>query len=79
LLVVSEELYPKFATIIASCPELEHVVVSGANGHGHDRLEDLLQAAGGPAVTAATTCDDMCFWLYTSGSTGRPKGAVHVH
>ena len=30
-------------------------------------------------ATAATTRDDMCFWLYTSGSTGRPKGAVHTH
>jgi benzoate-CoA ligase len=29
--------------------------------------------------TAATTRDDMCFWLYTSGSTGKPKAAVHTH
>ena len=55
------------------------MIVSGADAHGHDRFEDLLQAAVGTPYTAPTTCDDMCFWLYTSGSTGKPKGAVHVH
>ncbi len=79
VLVVSEELYPKFANLVGSCPDLEHVIVSGANTHGHARFEDLLQAATGAPYTAPTTCDDMCFWLYTSGSTGKPKGAVHAH
>jgi benzoate-CoA ligase len=79
LLVVSEELLPKFAKAIAASKDLVHVVVSGANAHGHQRLDELLSAARTDAVTAATTRDDMCFWLYTSGSTGKPKGAVHTH
>jgi benzoate-CoA ligase len=79
LLVVSEALYPKFAPILSECPDLKHVIVSGENAHGHDRFEDLLEAASGEAVTAPTTRDDICFWLYTSGSTGKPKGAVHAH
>jgi benzoate-CoA ligase family protein len=79
LLVVSEELYPRFSGLIGACPDLKHVIVSGDDGHGHGRLEDLLQSASGPDHTAPTTRDDMCFWLYTSGSTGQPKGAVHVH
>ena len=79
LLVVSEELYPKFAKGIGACASLAHVVVSGANGHGHRRFEELL-AGGGPSMaTAPTVRDDICFWLYTSGSTGKPKAAVHTH
>jgi benzoate-CoA ligase family protein len=79
LLVVSQELYGRFAPFIKTCPDLKAVIVSGVDSHGHGRLEDLLESASGPDYTAPTTCDDMCFWLYTSGSTGRPKGAVHTH
>jgi len=79
LLVVSEELYPKFAASIGACPSLDHVVVSGDNGHGHPRLEELFAGAKAEPVTAPTVRDDMCFWLYTSGSTGKPKAAVHTH
>jgi benzoate-CoA ligase family protein len=28
---------------------------------------------------AATTPDDVAFWLYSSGSTGKSKGAMHLH
>ena len=79
VLVVSDELLPKFAKAIAASKDLVHVVVSGANAHGHQRFDELLNAAKTDAVTATTTRDDMCFWLYTSGSTGKPKGAVHTH
>jgi len=79
LLVVSEELYPKFANLIGDCADLAQVVVSGANGHGHPRFEDLLAGASAEPVTAPTVRDEICFWLYTSGSTGKPKGAVHTH
>ncbi|MGE3160190.1 MAG: AMP-binding protein, partial [Xanthobacteraceae bacterium] len=79
VLVVSEELLPKFANLIGTSPDLAHVIVSGNNAHGHRGFEDLLAGASPESATAPTTCDDMCFWLYTSGSTGRPKGAVHTH
>ena len=84
VLVVSEELLPRFAPAIAASKSLkqnglQHVIVSGAKAHGHHHFAKLLAAADTTAVTAPTTCDDMCFWLYTSGSTGRPKGAVHSH
>jgi len=78
-LVVSEALYPKFEKLVGAAVDLEHVIVSGANAHGHKRFEDLLTAAKPDPATAPTTSDDMAFWLYTSGSTGKPKGAVHVH
>ena len=78
-LIVSEALYPKFHNLIGACRDLAHVIVSGADAHGHRRLSDLLAAAREEPVTAPTTCDDIAFWLYTSGSTGKPKAAVHVH
>jgi benzoate-CoA ligase family protein len=79
LLVVSEELLPKFKNAIGAAKELEHVVVSGEDAHGHRRFADVLVGAKTDPATARTTRDDMCFWLYTSGSTGKPKGAVHTH
>jgi benzoate-CoA ligase family protein len=79
VLVVSEELFPKFANSIGACPDLAHIVVSGENGFGHPRVEDLLAGALHEHVTAPTVQDDICFWLYTSGSTGKPKAAVHTH
>jgi benzoate-CoA ligase family protein len=79
VLVVSEALFPKFAKLIESSPDLVQVIVSGQNGHGYVRFEDLLANARPEPYTAPTACDDMCFWLYTSGSTGKPKGAVHAH
>src|ERR1700751_2718509 len=79
ILVVSEELLPKFERAIAASKTVAHVIVSGDSAHGHLRFADLLAAAKNKPGTAPTTCDDMCFWLYTSGSTGKPKGAVHTH
>ena len=79
LLIVSEELLPKFAKAIEASKTLVHVIVSGDDARGHQRFDDLLAAAKADAATASTTRDDMCFWLYTSGSTGKPKGAVHTH
>jgi len=79
VLVVSEELYPKFAGLIGTSENLAHVLVSGESVHGHPRFEELLGASAADDVTASTVRDDICFWLYTSGSTGKPKGAVHTH
>ncbi|TMJ79455.1 MAG: benzoate-CoA ligase family protein, partial [Alphaproteobacteria bacterium] len=60
VLVVSEALLPKFANLIGSSADLMHVVVSGENGGGHRRLEDLLASAEREPYTAPTTRDDMC-------------------
>src|SRR6185312_8917709 len=78
-LVVSDVLLPKFAPLIATSADLEHVIVSGDGPHGHTSFEQLIAASKPDGYTAPTTCDDIAFWLYTSGSTVKPKGAVHVH
>jgi benzoate-CoA ligase family protein len=80
VLVVSQELYPKFANLIGAVFGLR-VIVSGQNPHGHQLLEDMLKGIPGNNAyrPPPTTRDDIAFWLYTSGSTGKPKAAVHVH
>ena len=72
-LFVSGPLLKNFESIRPRCPDLEHIVVQGL------QLNDLLFKAGAKFEAAATTRDDMCFWLYSSGSTGAPKGTVHLH
>ena len=82
MLVVSQELYPKFANLIAALPdERLRVIVSGKNAFGHRRLEDVLADVSirSDYYPPPTSRDDIAFWLYTSGSTGKPKAAVHVH
>ena len=78
LLLVTDDLYPKFAEALRATEDIT-VVVSGRHTNNHYCLEDLLATVEADSVTAATVRDDICFWLYTSGSTGKPKGAVHTH
>ena len=79
VLVVSEALFPRFQKLIGQAADLDHVIVSGDDAHGHKRFEDLIESAMAEAHTAPTVCDDVAYWQYTSGSTGKPKGAVHAH
>ena len=79
VLFVSEALLPVVKDIVGRMPDLEHVVVSGNNAHGHKLLSEEIAGHSDSFATAATHADEPAFWLYSSGSTGMPKGVRHLH
>jgi benzoate-CoA ligase len=68
---------------VADAPALRAVAVAasppGGDAGRYQRWGALVDAAPPLAEPAATSADEVAFWLYSSGSTGRPKGAMHVH
>src|SRR5471030_3324341 len=79
VLFVSEALLPVVKDMVGRMPDLEHVVVSGQDSHGHKKLSDEIAKESDTFATAATHADEPAFWLYSSGSTGMPKGVRHLH
>jgi len=79
VLFVSEALLPVVKDVVARMPDLEHVIVSGKEAHGHKALSDELAGESDTFATAPTHADEPAFWLYSSGSTGMPKGVRHLH
>ncbi len=78
-LVVSAELLPVVAPILDQLPDLRHIIVTGTGElAGHASMAATLAGADPALQAAATSADDVAFWLYSSGSTGRPKGAPHL-
>ena len=70
------------AALQAGAHEVDSVLVSNVDGQlqeGEQDLETCLKAGEVMAEAAATSADDIGFWLYSSGSTGQPKGTVHTH
>src|SRR5271169_3925044 len=79
VLFISEALLPVVKDMVGRMPDLEHVVVSGNNTHGHKKFSDEIALESDQFATAATHADEPAFWLYSSGSTGSPKGVRHLH
>src|SRR5690606_28835989 len=79
VLVVSEPLLSMVADLVGRLPDLNHVIVSGGEPHGHLRFADELARESDAFDTVDTHPDEPSFWLYSSGSTGAPKGVRHVH
>src|SRR6478752_7933590 len=79
ILFISEALLPVVKDMLGRMPDLDHVVVSGHDAHGHKKLADEIAGESDHFATVATHADEPAFWLYSSGSTGMPKGVRHLH
>jgi len=70
---------PEIEKIIDQAVFLEKVVVCGGPAHGHLSFATLLAGADTDFEAAATTCDDVAFWLYSGRNPAMLMGAVHHH
>lgn len=86
ILVTSADRASLLRDVLAACPDLRHVIVTG--NAGRDALPAIdcplhkwSELAGNPTEDLALRRidADMAAILYTSGSTGRPKGVVLSH
>lgn len=76
---ISDSLLDAIEPALTGQASIENVVIEGTAARGRPTLQGLMAEAGTSLETAATSADEVAFWLYSSGSTGAPKGVQHLH
>jgi acyl-CoA ligase (AMP-forming) (exosortase A-associated) len=80
LLVTSPERLPALAPLLARCPDLRAVLVTGTETFEASIPVSAWEARAAHCDLPARAIDaDVAAILYTSGSTGKPKGVVLSH
>jgi fatty-acyl-CoA synthase len=81
--IVDDILLPLWEQVAADFKPERVIVVSisgtGAQQHGHDSYEALLENRQQPFTPAEPDEDDAVGLCYTSGTTGVPKGVLYSH
>jgi benzoate-CoA ligase len=77
VLICSEPIVPVIYEIAGDLPYLRDLIVIEEGEGAKIPFKQKYRRAPSTCKSAATTRDDVGFWLYSSGSTGSPKGTIH--
>ena len=77
--IVDSRLWPEVEPAVDGLSPKPRPILTGERLSGATCWRDWLAGQPGQREPAATTPEDVAFWLWTSGSTGPPKAAPHRH
>ena len=79
VLLTSPERHALLADMLPTCPDLRHIVVTGAEAGPATTITWAALMTATPQVRHRVIDSDLAAIFYTSGSTGRPKGVMLSH
>ena len=79
VLLTSPERHALLADMLPTCPDLRHIVVTGAEAGPATAITWAALMTATPQVRHRVIDSDLAAIFYTSGSTGRPKGVMLSH